>query len=121
MTWYSAHIITYVKFLDEHQDTYPIRENVILIDAATPGEAYEIAETEGREIACANDQMTWEDRQPVLEFAGVRKVMELRRLHNTAGTPAHCAEVSYSKLEAVDEKTLRDFATGMAVNIRYVD
>lgn len=121
MTWYSAHIITYVKFLDEDQDTYPIWENVILVNARTLDEAHEIAETEGREIASINDQMTWEDKQPVLEFAGVRKVTELRNLSHATGTPAHCTEVSYSKLEALDEKTLRDFATGMAVNIRYVD
>ncbi len=47
MTWYAAHVILLTKFLDGVQDSYPVWENVVLINAATSEEAYAIADRKG--------------------------------------------------------------------------
>lgn len=47
MTWYAAHIILLTKFLDGVQDSYPIWENIVLINAETSDDAHAIADKKG--------------------------------------------------------------------------
>ena len=47
--WYAAHLIEYAKFRDGVQDYYPFYENVVLIEADSPEEAWDKAEQFGKD------------------------------------------------------------------------
>ena len=75
--WYSAHIVIYVRFLDENQNKFPIWENVVLIEASDRVDAYQLAEAHGRNMESdESDAMTWEDRPAMMVFGGIRKLIE---------------------------------------------
>lgn len=50
MSWYAAHIIQYWKFLDGVQDSYPLYENIVLIQAEVADEAWEKANQIGYDV-----------------------------------------------------------------------
>src|SRR5215212_447535 len=81
MTWYAAHIISYVKFKEGIQDRFPLWENVVLIEADSDDKALEEAEKIGKsdyddsDDPDNNGDMTWDERPAYWVFAGIRKLM----------------------------------------------
>jgi len=69
MTWYAAHIVLLTKFLDSVQDSYPVWENVVLINAATSDEAYAIADRKGNAEAAVENH-TYNGRPAAWVYMG---------------------------------------------------
>lgn len=130
MTWYAAHIISYVRFLDGNQDKYPIWENIVLIEAESPDEAYEKAKKIGQDhydgTATGSGNLRWDGRPGVWVFAGIRKVIRCQDTTATEVTrieegerPIHGTEITYSELEVSSEEALTKLLNGDPVIVLY--
>ena len=76
MTWYATHVIMDVVFREGHQDSYPVWENVFIVESADQETARTIAEGLGRDgEGDSNGSMKWEGRPASWVFAGVRKLV----------------------------------------------
>lgn len=120
MPWFSAHCVSYVLFDDGEQDSYPIEENVVLIEAADVDEATDKAKA----IAAENydgDAVEWDGRAAKYVFAGVRKVVDcddaatVERPKDGSWKPGHGTELTYAYLEVDSEEELQQFLAGEAV------
>lgn len=127
MTWYAAHIVTYIKFLDGKQDTYPIWENVVLIEANSDDIAFREAERIGKEAyeAPVVDVLS-EGRPATWIFAGIRKIIECQdtpvKPLDPAGIDArlgHATEATYSKMRVDSEEALTKLVQGEPVTVLY--
>ena len=120
--WYAAHCIMALRVLEGTQDHFPVHENVILIRAGTPREAWELAGVRGREDESHPDSGTRfydDDPRPARwTFEGVRKVVECDDLQ---ADPAYGVEVTYSALVVDTEEDLRKLASGESVTVWYED
>ncbi len=131
MTWYAAHIIAYIKFLDGVQDKYPVWENVVLLETDSVDQAYEEAERIGKEdyddTAEGSGDLLWDERPGVWVFAGVRKLIECQDTASTMvklpdrvrNSPVHGTEVTYSQFEVADEEGLTKLVKGDPVTLLY--
>ena len=87
MTWYAAHVIMYTVFREEHQDSYPVWENVFIVESADQETARTIAEGLGRDgEGDSIGSMKWEGRPASWVFAGVRKLV---KCDSDPGPPRH--------------------------------
>ena len=119
MNWYVAHAIMYVRFKDNVQDTYPIWENMILINAQTDEEAMEKASKRAKQDEGDSDgSFIWDGRPARWCFAGIRKLMSVEDFEErpTCGT-----EVSYTELGIDNEDNFRKFVNGEAVFVEYIN
>ena len=58
--WFAAHIITWVKYMEHEQMTFPIWENVVLIRAKSEKEAFAKAESRAQHMAGKGEAtFTW--------------------------------------------------------------
>lgn len=130
MAWYSAHIVTYVKFTSGVQDKFPVWENVVLIDAQSVDDAYEQAERLGKEdydgTIEGSGGLLWEGRPAVWVFAGIRKLIECQDTATTmisrsngGITPISGTEVTYSEMEVESEDALLKLVNGEPVIVHY--
>jgi hypothetical protein len=136
MTWYAAHIISYVKFKDGVQDKFPLWENVVLIEADSEDVAFIEAEHIGKseyddsEDPDENGDMTWDGRPAFWVYAGVRKLTVCHTTSSIAAedgidesvpgfTPGHGTEVSYSAMEVSTEQELEKLVNGEPVTVLY--
>jgi Domain of unknown function (DUF4288) len=86
MPWFAAHAVMYVKFKDGNQDSYPVWENVFLIDAVDGEEAHARATARARaDQGDSNGSMTWEGRAGEWVFAGLHKVLSVDHEAATLG------------------------------------
>lgn len=49
MGWYAAHVIEYIKLREGQQDSFPVTENILLIEAPSYEAAYQEALRIGKE------------------------------------------------------------------------
>jgi len=118
MTWYAAHLIEYIKVLHEAQETFPLYENVVLIQAPSVEDAHSEAERIGR-FAAENAGDIWLDERPSqMVFGGVRKLIECQ---DGEMQPQHGTEVSYSQMEAGSEGDITKLVQGEAVTVLYTE
>lgn len=131
MTWFAAHIISYVKFEDGVQDTYPLWENVILIEAESDTKAFEEAQRIGQ--AYYDDSadpekagLTWDERPAYWVFAGVRKLIKITETASTImeqsdpwSRPGHGTEVTYSEMVVDSAEALSKLVNGSPVTVLY--
>lgn len=117
MKWYAAHILICTKLKSEKQDKFPVWENVVLIEASSPDEAYEKAEKKGREYEGDSGGSHLYENKPASEvFVGIRKIIECVDSQNK---PGDGTEVSYSRMEVADEKSLKNLSEGKPVRVLY--
>jgi hypothetical protein len=131
MTWFAGHIISYVKFIDGIQDSYPVWKNVVLIEAESDAKAFEEAERIGKayyddsaDVETAD--LTWDERPAYWVFAGVRKLIEITE---TAATimeqpqpwdrPGHGTEITYSEMVVDSADALSKLVNGGPVAVLY--
>lgn len=126
MTWYAAHIILWTKFLDGNQDTYPVWENVVLINAPTSDEAFTIADRNGHAEAqvSVDSRYTYNNRPAIWVYAGVRKLNECIEHFDPealapGGMEEHGTEVTYSSFILEDELALQKLLANRDVKILY--
>ena len=111
MTWFAAHVIMYISFKDGRHDTYPVWENVILVEAETEDGAHAKAEVYGREAeGDTNGTLRWAERPASWVFAGVRKLV---RCDSDSEPPREGAEVTYSEIVVDTLDAVRDLAGGV--------
>jgi Domain of unknown function (DUF4288) len=118
--WYAAHVIMNVEFKDPaDQTSYPLWENIVLVEADSDRAAWEQAERLGREDETdGTDNFRWNGRPARWKFAGVRKVIECRS-DEQDDRPVHGAEVSYSQMSVPDKESLAKLVQGKAVEVLY--
>jgi Domain of unknown function (DUF4288) len=72
MTWCGALVIMYLTFKEDTQGTYPVWENVILVQADTEAAASAKAEKYARDAEGDQDgTLRWEQRPSTMVFAGI--------------------------------------------------
>lgn len=126
-TWYAAHIVTYIQFLDGSQDSYPIWENVVLIEAESDERVSEEAERIGKQVyEMPEDEMFSEGRPAMWIFAGVRKIIECRdtsvktiERSDIDPRPGYGTEATYSKMRVDSKEALEQLVQGEPVTVVY--
>jgi len=103
--WFAAHIVMYVQFKEEGQTAFPVWENIVLIHAQSDEEAFEKAETIGREGEGDEDgSFRWLDKPARWVFGGVRK---LTLCLDAAKRPEDGTEISYIQMWVRSRSALR--------------
>lgn len=117
MKWYAASILIGIKYKDGIQDTYPIMENVVLIQASADEEAHNKASK--RALAYEGDAdgtFCWDDRPANAVFVGIRKIIECV---DSDSQPGDGTEITYSMMEVDSEDALKKLISGESVVIVY--
>lgn len=109
MSWYSAHILMAVEYVEGEQDRFPAWENVVLLRAASEAEAWGRAEERGRQDAEDHDGFQWDGRAARWRFAGVRKMTECVPFGDR---PDDGDEVSYVEFEFPSRADLEHYLNG---------
>jgi hypothetical protein len=121
MPWFSAHAILYVRLKDGAQRSFPVWENIYLVEASNPEAAVAAAEARAREDeGDSNGSFTWEGRPAEWVFAGIRKLIAVSHVAAVAA-PVHGAELSYSQFVVPSIEAVRKLADGQSVQVRYVE
>ena len=120
MVWYVAHAILSLEHLEEPRDRFLIWENLLIIDALDPEQAWEAAETRAAQDATPEDAYFLPDGQPATildgrparwRYMGVRKVVAVA--HDTEEGVLHSGdEVSYNEFEATSIEQVESLARG---------
>jgi hypothetical protein len=122
MPWYGVHVVMAVRFKDGNQNAFPAWENVYLVEAGNPT----LAERKGQKIGQefegdSKGTFQWNGRAARWEFAGVRKAVEVSGRAPLKNEPGDGSEITYSKLEFDDEKTLTRYASGLSGSPKAID
>lgn len=128
MSWYAAHIIQYVKFLDGIQDRYWVYENVVLVEAdsvdAARAEATRIGQTVYDDDGTQGTHLN--DRPALLAFAGIRKLVQCENMSgeglgwdDEGFRPTHGTEITYSHLEVDSAEAFDRLLQGESVAVIY--
>jgi len=119
MSWFTAHLVLYVKFKDRTQKRFPVWENLILVRADSEDEAFAKAEARGREEEGDDDgSFRWDGEPATWVFAGVRKVTAC---DDPGRRPGDGTEVSYIEMELGSEEAVRRLSEGESVTVRLKD
>lgn len=118
MKWYAAHIVMYVEFQEgEQQDKVPIWENIILIKAETPDEAYTKAEQKGKDAEQDDgDDFRWAGRPAKWIYAGIRKMV---LCEDADEQPTDGTELTYTEME-VSKRNLKRFMKNKPVDVALI-
>jgi hypothetical protein len=117
VAWYAAHIVMSVKFRDGNQDSYPLWENIVLLEAPSDEEAKSKAVQQGRESeGDSNGSFRWNDRPATWVFAGVRKIIACE---DPSDRPGDGIEITYSEMVVDSQEALEKLVKGEPVVVRY--
>ena len=117
MRWFAASIVLYVKYKDNKQNNYPIWENIYLISAMTPNEAYRKAISLGKnQQGDSNGTLKWCKRPACWKYAGVRKIIECTERNNK---PTDGTEISYAQMLIKNRNDLKKLIKCKPVEVIY--
>jgi Domain of unknown function (DUF4288) len=117
MSWFTAHLVMYVKLKDQSQKRFPAWENMVLLKADSEDEAFEKAERRGREDEGDDDgSFRWGGQPATWVFAGVRK---LTSCQDAEKRPGDGTEVSFLEMEFGSQEALEQFVAGESVTVRF--
>jgi hypothetical protein len=109
----------YAKLKDQPQERFPVWENIVLIRAASEGEAFKKAEKRGREEEGDEDgSFHWGGQPATWVFAGVRK---LTACEDAEKRPGDGTEVSFTEMEVASKDAVEQLVEGQAVDVRIAD
>jgi hypothetical protein len=109
----------YVKFKDGNQDSYPVWENVILVEAPTPEEAEEKAIRRAKDVeGDSSDSFAWNQRPATWVFTGLRKLISVSH-PDSDEKELDGAEVTFSEFEVTTEAELNSLVNGEDVKVLY--
>ena len=119
MSWFAAHIVMAVHFKNRRQKTWPVWENIVLLQAQTDEQAFLEAEQHGRsEEGDDGGTMSWDGHPARWVFVGVRKVTNCI---DGSKRPAHQTEITFSEFEFDSPQALERYVAGEAVTLRSAD
>ncbi len=120
MAWYAVNAVLWVRFIDGlDQETYPIWENVYLVEAPDHGAARSAGETIARrDEGDSNGSFRWDGRSAEWVFAGIRKVTSCT---DADQRPAYGTELTYSEFEAPSLDAVMKLAGGQPVSVTYIE
>ena len=126
MSWYAAHILVYLKYLEETQDLYDIQENIVLVEASDSQAAWTIADELGKKYE--SDMLTGPEKKPARwTYGGIRVVIECQDVEPETLNqppdfkPKHATEVTYLPYTVKSVETLNKLIKGEAVDISLED
>ncbi len=115
--WFAAHLIMYVKFKEQPQSTFPVWENIVLINADSEDEAFAKAEKHGHDHEGDDEgSFRWGGKPATWVFAGVRK---LTVCQDPEERPSDGTELSYTEMQLGSEQSVRKLAKGEPVEVRF--
>ena len=124
MTWYTASLISAVKFKNGKQDIVPVFEDFFLIEADSHIDGMEKAKKIGKEHASAEDDILYIGLPAEKIFLGVKK---MRSTYNPSpldidmDRPGDGTELTHSYYEVTDIDAAKSLATGNVVDVKYWD
>jgi len=119
MPWYAVSAVLWARFKVGKQASFPIWENVYLVEAADFGAARSAGEKLARSDEGDSDgSFRWDDRPAEWVFAGIRKVTSCTE---SAQRPEHGTELTYSEFEASSLDAVIRLASGEAMTVTYVE
>ena len=119
MRWFAAHIIMVAKLKNQHQNRFPVWENIVLVSAESEGEAFAKAEAYARREEGDDDgSFRWGGHPARWVFAGVRKLTECATLGER---PEDGTEVSCNELELDSQEAVEQLVAGRPTLVRYHD
>ncbi len=105
----------FIQLKESAQDLYPVWENIVLIEADTPEQAFEKAQSYGRsEEGDDSGSLTWKKQPATWIFAGVRKLIECE---SDAERPGDGTELTYIEMQLDSREAVRKLATGKPVHV----
>lgn len=114
--WYAAHVIMAFRYREGSQQTFPVYENVFLIEADSSRAAHDRAVEIGRAEASYDDpSLTYNEVAVRKTFEGVRKVVQC----DPPDRIASGSEVTYSEISVTSEEDLRRLVAGEQVTVEY--
>ena len=119
MSWYSAHAILYVQYKSGAQTSFPVWENVYLIEADSSEAALEQAKARALEDeGDSGGTFMWDDRAAEWVFAGIRKIISVSHLESE-GNLSSGDELTYSQLRVNSLQKVKSLAAGDIVQTIY--
>jgi hypothetical protein len=121
MKWFSATLISVIRLRDSGQDSYPVWEDVCLIEASTVDEAFEKAEILGKSREGDDPDLTLDDQPATISFLGVRKLTPVINPIDMPkdAAPGHGSEVAFSKYRVSSTEDLDKLVRGDGVPVVY--
>ena len=120
MKWYAAHAILYFQLKDGSQDQFQVYENIFLVQAATPDEAFEKARVMAhREEGDSRGSLRVGGRPATMVFGGIRKLISV--CHERPGDELGDGdEITYSELVVPDRVALDRLVNDEDVQVLYI-
>jgi Domain of unknown function (DUF4288) len=113
MSWFACHVVMSVRFKEGAQDSFPVWENIYLVEAADGDEAADKSKQIGLSLeGDSSGTFEWDERPARWVFAGVRKCMQLVHPIRQENEPTDGVELTYSELRFEDEENLKAFVEG---------
>lgn len=120
MPWYAAHAIVYFQLTDGPQDQFQVWENVLLVQADTPDQAWAKArEFARRDEGDDRGSLRVEDRPARRVFGSIRKVVSVAH-ERPDGQLGDGDEVTYSEFVVADRAALDRLIGAEDVEVLYV-
>ena len=120
MAWYAAHSIIYFQMTDGQQDEFQVYENVFLVHADTPDEAWAKARKFARrDEGDDSESLRVGDRPARRVYGGIRKVVSVCH-ERPDGQLGDGDEVTYSEFVLTDRAALEKLIGGEDVDLLYV-
>jgi len=122
MPWFVAHVVMAVHYKDGKQDTWPVWDNIHLVEA-NDAEGADLRATQiGR--SCEGDSdgtFEWDDRPAEWKFVGVRKIVTVSNSASPADELGDGAELTYQTFEVNSKQALDSLMVGEPVLLRLIE
>jgi hypothetical protein len=121
MAWFSATFISVARLRTGEQDSYPVWEDICLIEASTDDEAFRKAEELGKSRDSDDQTLTLNGQPARMTFLGVRKVARVINPLDVPedAVPQHGSEVAFSKYSVSASTDLEKLVRGESVPVIY--
>jgi len=121
MAWFSATLISVARLRTGEQDSYPVWEDICLIEASTDDEAFRKAEELGKSRDSDDQTLTLNGQPARMTFLGVRKVARVINPLDVSedAVPQHGSEVAFSKYSVSASTDLEKLVRGESVPVIY--
>lgn len=121
MAWFSAALISVIRQRTGEQESYPVWEDVCLIEALNDDDAFRKAEDLGKSRDSDDATLTLNGQPASLSFVGVRKIAPIINPFDTPenAMPLHGSELAFSKYNVLTAFDVEKLVRGESVSVIY--